>query len=249
MLKGWARSSGLQRISRPSASPRCTRLRRLPLIRGRRVLVVDDNATNRTILMGQLLLCGVEPACASSADEALSLMHQAHAAHRPFDAALLDHQMPNCDGAELGRMIIQDDSLKIHASHSFDFIRTTRRRPIVCRHRIFGLFAQASDAARFDRLLDIGARLHGRLLAYAKPTDHHAACSAYPANSAERANFAGRRQRCESKSGVKAIGTAGLSRRGRRGRSGSRGGMAERSLRSDFDGLSNAEDGWLRGNT
>jgi signal transduction histidine kinase/DNA-binding response OmpR family regulator len=81
-------------------------------IKGRRVLVVDDNATNRMVLMGQLLQCGADPVCASSADEALSLMHQAHAAHRPFEAALLDHLMPNCDGAELGRMIVQNDNLK-----------------------------------------------------------------------------------------------------------------------------------------
>jgi signal transduction histidine kinase/DNA-binding response OmpR family regulator len=81
-------------------------------IKGRRVLVVDDNATNRTVLMGQLLVCGAEPVCAGSADEALSLMRQAHAAHRPYDAALLDHLMPNCDGADLGRMIIQDEHLK-----------------------------------------------------------------------------------------------------------------------------------------
>ena len=81
-------------------------------IRGRRVLVVDDNATNRTVLMGQLLICGVEPVCAGSADEALSLMRQAHAAHRPYDAALLDHLMPNLDGAELGKIIVQDEHLK-----------------------------------------------------------------------------------------------------------------------------------------
>jgi signal transduction histidine kinase/CheY-like chemotaxis protein/HPt (histidine-containing phosphotransfer) domain-containing protein len=81
-------------------------------INGRRVLVVDDNATNRKVLMGQLLLCGVEPVSASSADEALCLMRQAHAAGRPYDAALLDHMMPDCDGAELGRMIIKDESTK-----------------------------------------------------------------------------------------------------------------------------------------
>jgi two-component system sensor histidine kinase/response regulator len=52
-------------------------------IKGRRVLVVDDNATNRKVLMGQLLLCGVEPVSASSADEALALMRQAGAAGRP----------------------------------------------------------------------------------------------------------------------------------------------------------------------
>jgi signal transduction histidine kinase/DNA-binding response OmpR family regulator/HPt (histidine-containing phosphotransfer) domain-containing protein len=81
-------------------------------INGRRVLAVDDNATNRKVLMGQLLLCGVEPVSASSAAEALELMRQAHAAGRPYDAALLDHQMPDCDGEALGRIIIQDEHLK-----------------------------------------------------------------------------------------------------------------------------------------
>ncbi len=81
-------------------------------IKGQRVLVVDDNATNRKVVMGQLLLCGVEPVSASSADEALALMRQARAADRPFDAALLDYLMPDCDGAELGRIIVQDEALK-----------------------------------------------------------------------------------------------------------------------------------------
>jgi PAS domain S-box-containing protein len=83
-----------------------------PTIKGQRVLVVDDNTTNRKVLMGQLLLCGVDPVCASSADEALALMRQASAAGRPYDAALLDHLMPDCDGAELGRIIIQDEGIK-----------------------------------------------------------------------------------------------------------------------------------------
>jgi two-component system sensor histidine kinase/response regulator len=81
-------------------------------LKGQRVLVVDDNATNRKVLMGQLLLCGVEPMSASSADEALALMRQARGAGRAFEAALLDHQMPDCDGADLGRIIIQDETLK-----------------------------------------------------------------------------------------------------------------------------------------
>jgi two-component system, sensor histidine kinase and response regulator len=81
-------------------------------LKGQRVLVVDDNATNRKVLMGQLLLCGVEPTSAASADEALTLMRQTSAANRPYDAALLDHLMPDCDGAELGRTIVQDETLK-----------------------------------------------------------------------------------------------------------------------------------------
>jgi signal transduction histidine kinase/DNA-binding response OmpR family regulator len=81
-------------------------------IKGQRVLVVDDNATNRKVLMGQLLLCGVEAVSASSANEAVALMRKARAAQRPFDAALLDHMMPDRDGADLGRMIVHDEELK-----------------------------------------------------------------------------------------------------------------------------------------
>lgn len=81
-------------------------------ISGRRVLVVDDNATNRKVLMGQLQLCGVNAVCTSSANEALALMRQIGAAREPFDAVLLDHLMPDCDGAQLGRIIIQDVSIK-----------------------------------------------------------------------------------------------------------------------------------------
>src|SRR6202012_3370923 len=72
-------------------------------LRGRRVLAVDDNATNRKVLSSQLLLCGVQPAIAASAEEALVLMRQARRDGESFDAVLLDHLMPGCDGAELGR--------------------------------------------------------------------------------------------------------------------------------------------------
>ncbi len=81
-------------------------------IKNTRVLIVDDNATNRKVLMGQLMLCGVAPSATSSASEALALLRQAHAAGQPFEIALLDHQMPGCDGAELGRMMVKDNDLK-----------------------------------------------------------------------------------------------------------------------------------------
>jgi two-component system sensor histidine kinase/response regulator len=80
-------------------------------LKGQRVLMVDDNATNRKVLMGQLLLSGVDPVSAGSAAEALMLMRHAAAVGRPFDAVLLDEQMPDCDGAELGRIIFDDDTL------------------------------------------------------------------------------------------------------------------------------------------
>jgi CheY-like chemotaxis protein/HPt (histidine-containing phosphotransfer) domain-containing protein len=81
-------------------------------LKGQRILVVDDNATNRKVIMGQLTLCHMEPVCASSADEALALMRQAAMIGKPFEVALLDHQMPGCDGARLGRMIVGEPLLK-----------------------------------------------------------------------------------------------------------------------------------------
>ncbi|KFC74944.1 response regulator [Massilia sp. LC238] len=66
-------------------------------VRGRRILIVDDNATNRRILMKQTLLWGMEPLAAASSVEAVDLVRDGH----PFDVAILDMQMPDMDGARL----------------------------------------------------------------------------------------------------------------------------------------------------
>jgi PAS domain S-box-containing protein len=70
-------------------------------LQGRRVLVVDDNATNRRILVRQALLWGMEPAAAASAEEALDLVRHG----QPFDLALLDMNMPDSDGDQLAAAI------------------------------------------------------------------------------------------------------------------------------------------------
>jgi len=81
-------------------------------LRGQRIVIVDDNMTNRKVLLGQLSLCGMDAACASSADEALSLMRIAATSGRPFEVALIDHQMPGCDGATLGKTILAEPALR-----------------------------------------------------------------------------------------------------------------------------------------
>jgi PAS domain S-box-containing protein len=70
---------------------------RAATVRGRRILIVDDNPTNRRILMKQALLWGMAPLAAASAVEALDLVRDGH----PFDVAVLDMQMPDMDGARL----------------------------------------------------------------------------------------------------------------------------------------------------
>ena len=80
-------------------------------MRGQRVLVVDDNHTNCKVLEGQLQRLGMRAVCVNCAADALSLM-TLELAGKPFEVALIDHQMPDCDGAELGRRINADPLLK-----------------------------------------------------------------------------------------------------------------------------------------
>jgi two-component system sensor histidine kinase/response regulator len=98
----------LGRAANASTSPAATPIQ----LTGQRMLVVDDNATNRKVLMRQLSLCGIEVVCAGSAEDALEALRRAAAAQQPFEVALLDHQMPKCDGATLGGMINGDAQLK-----------------------------------------------------------------------------------------------------------------------------------------
>ena len=79
-------------------------------LRGTRVLVVDDNATNRRILEGQLAHWGMEVQTASGAIEALEVL----ARSRPgaFDLAILDMQMPHLDGLELALRLQRDERWK-----------------------------------------------------------------------------------------------------------------------------------------
>jgi len=72
---------------------------------GRRLLVVDDNATNRRLLEVLLLHWQCAPLLADSGSTALALLAAEMAAGRSVDAAILDMQMPDMDGMELGRAI------------------------------------------------------------------------------------------------------------------------------------------------
>ena len=95
-----------------SAQPGSTRLLPDAAVRGQRILVVDDNLTNCKVVKGQLQRCGALAVCVNSAAEALQRMRSERGAGRGFSLALIDHHMPDCDGADLGREINADAELK-----------------------------------------------------------------------------------------------------------------------------------------
>jgi signal transduction histidine kinase/DNA-binding response OmpR family regulator len=78
---------------------------------GVRVLVVDDNATNRRILEEMLLRWEMKPTCAAGAREALCQMQQARQAGHPFRLVLSDCHMPEIDGFALAEAIRSDRDL------------------------------------------------------------------------------------------------------------------------------------------
>jgi two-component system sensor histidine kinase/response regulator len=75
---------------------------------GARVLVVDDNRTNRQILQQQLEGWNVQVACATGGDDALRRLAEAVDRGRPFDLAILDMHMPRIDGLQLAQRIHGD---------------------------------------------------------------------------------------------------------------------------------------------
>jgi CheY-like chemotaxis protein/HPt (histidine-containing phosphotransfer) domain-containing protein len=80
-------------------------------LRAKRVLVVDDNATNRKLVDHQLRVWGLHPDVAADGPTALALLREAATQGTPYDLALLDMQMPDMDGLELGREITADPAL------------------------------------------------------------------------------------------------------------------------------------------
>ncbi len=81
------------------------------LLRGIRVLIVDDNATNRRILEEVLTRWGMRPAVAENGVAALQLMQLERSAGTGFSLVLLDAQMPKIDGFALAQAIQQDPAL------------------------------------------------------------------------------------------------------------------------------------------
>ena len=77
-------------------------------LNGVRVLIVDDNATNREIVRAHLLSRGMRPLEAQDGASALRLLKEAVEEGDPVALAVVDMNMPEMDGETLGRKIRED---------------------------------------------------------------------------------------------------------------------------------------------
>ena len=111
----WAESAGAGQGStfhftitnKPTELPVGTRrdfIGEQPALRGKRILVVDDNATNRRILALQSAKWGMVVQDSEFPAKALEMLHN-QAPAQPYDLAILDMHMPGMDGAMLAQKI------------------------------------------------------------------------------------------------------------------------------------------------
>jgi PAS domain S-box-containing protein len=126
---------------------------------GRRVLVVDDNETNRRVLAGQMMRAGYEVSLAGSGVEALAIMRQACVDRHPVEVVLADHHMRDMDGGVLGERINADPQL---SSSRLVMLTSMDRHGDVQRFASLGFAAYLTKPVRARELLDCLERVLAR---------------------------------------------------------------------------------------
>ncbi len=133
----------------------------LPNMRGKRVLVVDDNAHARAVLQGLLNNLGFDTVQAESGQAALERIQ---ASQVPFDAVLLDWQMPTMDGLqtakEIRRLIAQGDMQSI-GKPQLAMVTAYSREDLLPQAASLGITEVLAKPVSPSTLLDALMRLMG----------------------------------------------------------------------------------------
>jgi signal transduction histidine kinase/DNA-binding response OmpR family regulator len=120
-------------------------------IRRAKILIVDDNRTNRALLDALLKNWGYRHESANDGEAALKLMIEAVEAQDPFSIALLDQLMPVMEGTELGRRIKADPRL---SSTILIMITSLGRRGDIARLEQIGFSGYLTKPVHQSQLYD-----------------------------------------------------------------------------------------------
>ncbi|HQY57540.1 MAG: response regulator [Nitrospira sp.] len=140
---------------------------------GRRILIVDDNESNRRLLHHLVSGWGMLDGQARDADEALQMLEQAAEAGTPYDAAVLDMLMPGKDGLQLA----QDIRAHRHGAGVRLIVLTSLIQPGHAeRARRAGFTAYLTKPVRHDQLLGclrvvFGLQPHATFAATSTPAE------------------------------------------------------------------------------
>ncbi|KOP26740.1 ATPase [Hapalosiphon sp. MRB220] len=121
------------------------------ILSDRRLLVVDDNATNCKIIYHQATRWGMQVDKADNADTALNAIIAACQQNNPYDVVLIDMQMPQIDGMQLGEQIKANSAI---AETPLIMITSTNQRDEVHRALKIGFAAYLVKPVKPSRLLD-----------------------------------------------------------------------------------------------
>jgi signal transduction histidine kinase/CheY-like chemotaxis protein/integral membrane sensor domain MASE1 len=123
------------------------------------VIVVDDNATNRLILVEMTRSWGMNTAAAESGEAALAIMRNALAEKKKFRLAIIDGRMPQMDGFALAEHIRQDPQLE---SAIIMMLTSTEQGEDAARCRQLGISAYIVKPIRKAELLSAILNILGR---------------------------------------------------------------------------------------
>jgi len=115
------------------------------------VLVVDDNATNRTILKEMLTNWRMKPIAVNGGQSALAAMKKAKKAGKPFPLLLIDANMPHMDGFTLAKKIKESPNLE---GASIMMLTSSGIRGDAARCRKLGIVAYLIKPIKQSELLD-----------------------------------------------------------------------------------------------
>ncbi|MDG4878654.1 response regulator [Mesorhizobium sp. WSM4935] len=120
-------------------------------VTGARVLIVDDNAVNRSILSEQMASWTFDSCAAESGAEGLKVLIAAAAYGVPVDCVVLDYQMPGMTGAEMARIVRNTAGL----AHTPIIMLTSVDQSLAnTTYRDLGIDAQLIKPARSSILLE-----------------------------------------------------------------------------------------------
>lgn len=137
-------------------------------LRGKKMLVVDDNESARLVLTDMLVSLSFEVVTADSGVAGIAAIETANTSNTPFDIVFLDWQMPGMDGIETAKKISQ---LGLADTHRCMMVTAHGREEVISGAAEAGiedvLIKPVNHSILFDSVM--------RMLGDSSDTDDHAA--------------------------------------------------------------------------